>query len=110
MEKMWSTLAEHYDLMYDWKPYRTESRTLVQLIRRAGKSRENHPLDVACGSGEHLKHLTKFFRITGVDNSSAMLKIARKKLPGIRFHQQDMMRLNLGRQFDVILWLFAGIA
>ncbi len=38
-----------------------------------------------------------------------MLKVARKRLPGIQLKQADMMTLDLGKQFDVITCLFSAI-
>ena len=38
-----------------------------------------------------------------------MLEVARQRLPGIVFHQADMVDFNLGRKFDAIVCLFSSI-
>jgi ubiquinone/menaquinone biosynthesis C-methylase UbiE len=48
-------------------------------------------LDVACGTGFLTQHVAG--RIVGLDQSPAMLRIARKRLPGGRFLQGDALRL-----------------
>jgi ubiquinone/menaquinone biosynthesis C-methylase UbiE len=56
------------------------ARLLRQLIRRYNpKARD--VLELGCGSGAMLQILTKHFRAVGVDNSKAMLSIARRKAP-----------------------------
>jgi SAM-dependent methyltransferase len=66
-------------------------------------------LDVACGTGEHIRFLRKWFEMEGLDRSPEMLRIAEAKNPGLAFHCQDMAALDLGSQFDAILCLFSSI-
>ncbi len=108
-EKMWTELAEYYDLIYSWKDYRKESIFIHRLIQKQKKIPGNELLDVACGTGNHIQHLKRHYRITGLDKSREMLRIARKKLPGVRFVQGDMMSFDLKRRFDVITCLFGSI-
>jgi SAM-dependent methyltransferase len=48
-------------------------------------------LDVACGTGFLTRNLTG--RVVGLDQSSAMLRIARERVPGGRVLQGDALRL-----------------
>lgn len=66
-------------------------------------------LDVACGTGEHLRHLARRFRLFGVDSSAEMLAVARQKLPGSSLFLSDMTSFDLGRKFDVVTCLFSSI-
>jgi ubiquinone/menaquinone biosynthesis C-methylase UbiE len=66
-------------------------------------------LDVACGTGEHLKYLRGHYDVTGIDLSPVMLKIARKKLPGVTFIRGDMSSFRLPHKFDLMLCLFSSI-
>lgn len=43
------------------------------------------------------------------DVSLGMLDVARKNFPDIHFQQADMLDLNLGKTFDVIVCLFSSI-
>jgi ubiquinone/menaquinone biosynthesis C-methylase UbiE len=66
-------------------------------------------LDVACGTGNHIVYLKKYFNISGVDIDKDMLRIARKKLPGTKFIRGDMRTFKPNELFDVIVCLFSAI-
>jgi SAM-dependent methyltransferase len=102
-------LAKYYDLLYEWKDYEKETRTLFQLIRRYKRSSGSSLLDVGCGTGKHIKYLRKRFDCVGMDASEQMLGQARQNAKGVEFVRGDMTRFDLGRKFDVILCLFSGI-
>jgi SAM-dependent methyltransferase len=102
-------LAKYYDRVYSFRDYLDEAVRLQNLIIKYLESGGNVLLDVACGTGLHLKHLKDDFSCTGVDVSTAMLKIARKNARGAVFRQADMRTLKLGKQFDIITCLFSSI-
>jgi SAM-dependent methyltransferase len=103
--------AEVYDLVYATrgKDYPAETDALVELIRG------RHPgavsiLDVACGTGEHLRHLRdRFDDVQGVELSEPMRAKAVAKLPDVVVHAGDMRGFTLGRTFDVVACLFSAI-
>lgn len=66
-------------------------------------------LELACGTGAILKQLSKEYEVYGLDLSSRMLSIARKKLPHVKFFHGDMVTFDIGREFDVILCVFDSI-
>ena len=83
---MFSASAEYYDLIYStFKDYAGESARIDRLLR------EIHPscrkvLDVACGTGEHIRCLAGLgFQVDGLDLDPAFLRIARQKHPSGRF-------------------------
>jgi ubiquinone/menaquinone biosynthesis C-methylase UbiE len=102
-------LAKYYDRVYSFKDYLDEAVRLQNLILKYLESGGNSLLDVACGTGFHLKHLKDDFSCTGVDISKSMLKIARKNAKGVTFKEADMKTLRLGKQFDVIVCLLSSI-
>jgi len=106
---MYSQLADYYDVVYAFKDYRREAAFVGALARRYGRSGGRDWLDVACGTGGHLRYLAHRFHCTGVDASPQMLRIARRKVPSARFVRGDMRSFRLGRQFDVVSCLFSGI-
>jgi ubiquinone/menaquinone biosynthesis C-methylase UbiE len=106
---MFHELAPYYDLLADRKDYRSEVRTLEQYVHRFGRSTGRDWLDVACGTGRHLEHLRRRFRVAGVDLSPAMLRIARRRLPGVRLYRGDMRTFRLARSFDVVSCLYSAI-
>jgi SAM-dependent methyltransferase len=105
----YSFSAPIYDRIYSGKDYAGESRQIVRWIRQYGRARSRTLLDVACGSGNHLAHLSRRFEATGVDSEERMLRVARRKLPRARFVRGRMESFRLGRTFDAITCLFSAI-
>ena len=104
-----NSLAKYYDRVYSYRDYLDEAVRLQNLIIKYSESGGNLLLDVACGTGLHLKYLKDDFSCTGVDVSKAMLKIARKNVKGVTFKEADMKTLRLGKQFDAIVCLLSSI-
>ena len=108
---MFRTTARIYDLIYEaaGKDYVAESAELRQVIE------SHHPraaslLDVACGTGGHLRHLLAWYDVAGVDLDHAMLREARDRLtPAVPLVQADMRSFSLRRRFDAIVCLFSSI-
>jgi len=102
--------AAVYDQMYATrgKDYAAEASRIESLIR-AQYPHARTLLDLACGTGEHLRHFRRTFEVEGLDSSRAMLDIASAKLPGVRFHESDLVDADPGKRFDVITWLFSSI-
>jgi SAM-dependent methyltransferase len=101
--------AAYYDTVYSFKNYEKESEKLRRFIQRYKRTTGKTLLDVACGTGNHLAYLKQWYDVEGLDINPAMLQQARKKHPGIIFHQGDMCSFRLGKRFDVITCLFSAI-
>ena len=106
---MFGQMARYYDLLYADKDYKSEARRLVSLARRYSRSGGRSWLDVACGTGRHLEFLRRKFSVIGVDRSSAMLRIARRRLPRVALRLADMRTFRLKARFDVVTSLFSAI-
>jgi SAM-dependent methyltransferase len=106
---MFGQLARYYDLVYAGKDYRSETRRLVRLARQFGRSRGRAWADIACGTGRHLEYLRKSYSVVGVDRSADMLRIARRRLPGVPLHRGEMQSFRLDGRFDVVSCLFSAI-
>jgi SAM-dependent methyltransferase len=105
---MFTKSAEWYDLIYGFKDYERDARTLFDWLQKT------HPtartiLDVACGSGEHDRHLATRYAVDGLDLDETFLEIARKKNPAGRYTAGDMTSFDLSRRYDVVLCLFSSI-
>ena len=98
--------ARYYDLMDGSMPqYYQISRELRKRLRHAG----NKALDMACGTGNFTSALMRAgYTIEGSDLSLPMLKIARKKNPGLLFYHADMASKPKG-SYDVIFCMFNAI-
>jgi ubiquinone/menaquinone biosynthesis C-methylase UbiE len=107
---MFRHTAHIYDLLYEatGKDYARESTDLHHLIeqRRPGA---RTLLDVACGTGGHLRHLRRWYDVTGVDLDPGMLDQARGRLPDVRLVEADMRTLALDASFDAVVCLFSSI-
>ena len=100
--------ARIYDALCRQKDYRGATRSLIQVLKRFAPDAETL-LDVGCGTGRHLEHLRDRFRVEGFDLSRNMLAIARRRNPGIPFHQGTLVDFNLRHRFDVVTCLFGSI-
>jgi ubiquinone/menaquinone biosynthesis C-methylase UbiE len=102
----YAEFAPFYD---DVMGFRERSaRRLIEFIR------EYHPrtrkvLELACGTGSILKHLESQYEISGLDLSTAMLAVARKKVPKAKLYHQNMVTFRIPEKFDVILCVFDSI-
>ena len=106
-----SGLADVYDQIYAaiGKDYATESAEITDLVRKRNPDATSL-LDVACGTGEHLRYLRDTFsEVEAVEISGSMRAIAAAKLPELLIHAGDMRTFALGREFDVVLCLFSAI-
>jgi ubiquinone/menaquinone biosynthesis C-methylase UbiE len=108
---MFSGSEEYYDVIYSTmgKDYVAEANKLHEFIQKYKRTDGNTLLDVACGTGTHAGLLSEWYKVEGTDLNADMLKVARKKHPGIRFTRSDMRSFDLGRKFDVVACLFSAI-
>jgi SAM-dependent methyltransferase len=66
-------------------------------------------LDAACGTGQHLRYLRRYYNAQGFDLDEEMLAIAHDRLPDLLLYHADLASFSLGKQFDVITCLFSAI-
>jgi SAM-dependent methyltransferase len=81
---------------------------LSELVREA-KPNARTVLELGCGTGSILKHLQGNYEVSGLDISSRMLSIARKKVPRAKLLRQDMVDFQIDERFDVIFCVFDSI-
>lgn len=103
--------APWYDRIWgSRRDYGADTRVLTDVITRHRPQAERL-LDVACGTGGHLRHLSRHYHCTGVDVSARLLEVAARELgPEVDLHEADMRTLDLGRRFDVVTCLWGSIA
>lgn len=104
-------IAEVYDLVHQGKgkDYRQEAADLAALVRRYSPGADSL-LDVACGTGMHLRHLADSFgTVEGLELSADMLAIARRRNPDAVLHHGDMRDFLLGRRFSALTCMFSSI-
>lgn len=106
---MFNKSYRYYDKIYAHKDYAGEAAKLRGYIKEHLNSPGDRLLDVACGTGEHIRHLKGHFEIEGLDLDPELLQIAREKNPGIPFHEGNMIDFDLGKKFDILTCLFSSI-
>ena len=97
--------------MTDWSPatylkFEDErTRPAVDLLARVPLAAARHVVDVGCGPGNSTELLAARYPgadILGLDNSSAMLEEARRRLPGLRFEPADAATWIPDPQTDLV--------
>ena len=108
---MSSKSANYYDEIYTsmGKDYAAEARKAHQIIKKYKRASGKRLLDIACGTGLHADKFSRRYQVEGLDLDPAMISVARKNYPTIKFHCGDMTNFNLHRQFDVIVCLFSSM-
>ncbi|MQA07472.1 MAG: methyltransferase domain-containing protein [Pseudonocardiaceae bacterium] len=103
--------ADVYEAFYRGrgKDYEGESTTVIKAIRERNDGASSL-LDIACGTGSHLRYFAEEFDCTGLDISEEMLDLARKNVPSVPVQLGDMRRFKLGRSFDAITCMFSSIS
>ncbi|MFI5807660.1 class I SAM-dependent methyltransferase [Streptomyces sp. NPDC051561] len=103
--------ADIYEAIYRGrgKDYQGEAKAALAHVRsRTPQARSL--LDVACGTGSHLKYFAEEFpRVEGVDLTEEMLVLARAHVPGVPLHKGDLRDFDLGATFDAVTCMFGSI-
>ena len=111
-----SNYAEAYDIVYRDKDYAAECDLIERLFQRYGEGPMASVLDLGCGTGNHSLLLDqRGYEVVGVDRSASMLAHARSKAAKSEpnngrkeaFYQGDIRNVDLQRQFDAVLIMFA---
>lgn len=106
---MFTSIAPYYDRLYHFRDYGGVAAWLRDhVLERLPTARTL--LDVGCGTGQHLHHLSSTFQVEGLDLNPELLRIARERCPGVPLHDGDMATFRLPRRYDVIICLFSSIA
>ncbi len=105
---MFLNTAQYYDSLYAFKDYEQESKEIRKSIKQLHPSAESI-LDIGCATAEHLKHLSQFYKIGGIDLNSGLIKVAQEKIPDGNFWVRDMSNFCIDSRFDVVLCLYSAI-
>lgn len=104
---MFERSADFYDLIYSHKDYEAEASWVREAVR-ARVPNARTLLDVACGTGLHLKHLSGELACQGLDANARFVAIATERA-GVPVHLGDMDHFDLGERFDAVICMFSSI-
>jgi SAM-dependent methyltransferase len=83
----------------------------LQTLLLKQLNRGSHILDVCCGSGQIARSLLAYgFRVTGVDASVPMLRLARQTAPQALFFAADARQFSISADFDAAISMFNSLA
>jgi len=110
-EKSFRDYSKYYYYLYSKKKnYKKEAEIIRNIIKLFQKKASKTLLDAGCGSGDHLKYLSKDFKCLGMDINKDAIEIARKNVTKADFKVSDMIKFDLKRDFDILICLFSAIA
>jgi SAM-dependent methyltransferase len=108
MQTDYDKFSNIYDLVYDFDH---DVNFYLRRVKRAG----GELLEIGCGTGRVSIPLARAgMKVTGIDNSPGMLKLAREKLAReddlvrkrVEFLEMDVRAIDLGRKFQLIAFPF----
>jgi SAM-dependent methyltransferase len=105
---MFSKSSQWYDLLYQFKDYQKEADKIFALLRKIHPEAKS-VLNVACGTAEHDRYLSKHYKVDGIDLNEDFIAIAKEKNPTGHYFYTDMIDFNLFSKYDCILCLFSSI-
>ncbi len=115
---MFQQYASAYDALYQDKDYEGECDFVQAAADRYLDHRPATILDLGCGTGGHaIPFAQRGFRVTGLDQSAAMIERAQRKRATLNGHADyacfevgDARRTDLGHRFDLVTCMFAVLS
>ncbi len=105
MTELFDAIGKYYDLVYQNKDYVSEVKYIDHLIKKYSKQTCNI-LEFGSGTGKHASILVdKGYEIDGIERSKSMVEFSSKK-QGFTSHIGDIKKINLKKEFDVVISLF----
>lgn len=99
---LYTDLSGYYDLMCADINYREQSEFVYRIHQLFGTQGKDY-LDLACGTGPHVRHFIDFdYKASGLDINQPMLDLAQLRCPEASFSQQDMSSFTAAVPFDLI--------
>ncbi len=104
-----TALAEVYDAIMADVEYDDWAAFILQLARERGWQ-GGEALDVGCGTGNATVPMRALgVEVSGLDGSEAMLRVAERKLPSVRFYCSDFRTMQLPQRFTLVYSVFDAL-
>ncbi|MDD4754348.1 MAG: class I SAM-dependent methyltransferase [Desulfitobacteriaceae bacterium] len=89
---LFNRIAAVYGLFFKWQ-VRNYRNIFAHAKEELDFSTYQRAIDIGCGTGALCQVLQEYsMNVTGIDSAEAMLAIAEKKIPGIRFMRGDVLK------------------
>lgn len=82
--------------------YKNDTELFIKAIHDNSSIRVKTLLHLGCGAGVNDYTFKRHFRVTGVDISEEMLKLAKELNPGVDYIRGDMREVELSTRFDAV--------
>lgn len=100
---LYTDLSGYYDLMCVDIDYQAQSHAIRRLHQIFGSKHAKTHLDLACGTGPHVRHFIDFgYQSNGLDINQPMLDIASLRCPEAQFSLQNMSEFTTTEPVDLI--------
>ena len=101
--EQYDRLAGFYDKVISGKEH---TAPYVISVLKKYHPRTKTLLELGCGTGDVLAGLAERFELTGIDSSAEMLRIARKKLPSVKYFHGDIRYKLTEERFDAVICVY----
>lgn len=101
--RLYNDLAWTFPIISPLEHYLEETELFCNIIREHSKIPLKTLLHLGCGGGHNDYIFKKYFQVTGIDKSTAMLELAKKLNPEVNYICEDMRALRLGHFFDIVV-------
>lgn len=99
-----NTASEYYKVVTSFE-FLPEIEVFANSVVKGGKI-----LDLGCGPGHHTKYFSTLnFKVTGIDLSSQMIKLAKKEFTGLDFRVMDILDLDFDENSFDGIWASASL-
>jgi SAM-dependent methyltransferase len=101
-KRLYDDLSWTFPIITPLEHYLKETESALRLIRKHSLAPVKTILHLGCGGGHNDYVFKKHARVTGVDISPSMLKLARALNPEVAHLQGDLRKIRLKKAFDVV--------
>lgn len=102
-KRLYNDLAWTFPIISPLDHYLEETQLFCNIIREHSKIPLKTLLHLGCGGGHNDYIFKKYFQVTGIDKSAAMLKLAKELNPEVNYLCEDMRTVQLGHFFDTVV-------
>ena len=102
-KRLYNDLAWAFPIITPLEHYLEETQLFCNIIREHSKIPLKTLLHLGCGGGHNDYIFKKYFQVTGVDKSAAMLELARQLNPEVNYISGDMRSVRLENTFDAVV-------